>query len=31
MSARRVVIVGFPRVQSLDLSGPYEVFAEAGA
>jgi transcriptional regulator GlxA family with amidase domain len=30
MSARRVVIVGFPRVQSLDLSGPYEVFAEAG-
>jgi transcriptional regulator GlxA family with amidase domain len=30
MSARRVVIVAFPRVQSLDLSGPYEVFAEAG-
>ncbi|MEE6176075.1 GlxA family transcriptional regulator [Mycobacterium sp. 050134] len=30
MNARRVVIVGFPRVQSLDLSGPYEVFAEAG-
>ncbi len=30
MSARRVVIVGFPRVQSLDVSGPYEVFAEAG-
>jgi transcriptional regulator GlxA family with amidase domain len=30
MSARRVVIVGFTGVQSLDLSGPYEVFAEAG-
>ncbi|OBJ83262.1 GlxA family transcriptional regulator [Mycobacterium sp. 1245852.3] len=31
MRARRVVIVGFPGVQSLDLSGPYEVFAEADA
>jgi transcriptional regulator GlxA family with amidase domain len=31
MTARRVVIVGFPGVHSLDLSGPYEVFAEAGA
>src|SRR5262245_22161148 len=30
MSAKRVVIIGFPGVQSLDLSGPYEVFAEAG-
>jgi transcriptional regulator GlxA family with amidase domain len=30
MSDQRVVIVAFPRVQSLDLSGPYEVFAEAG-
>jgi transcriptional regulator GlxA family with amidase domain len=30
LSVQRVVIVGFPRVQSLDLSGPYEVFAEAG-
>ena len=30
VNARRVVIVAFPRVQSLDLSGPYEVFAEAG-
>jgi transcriptional regulator GlxA family with amidase domain len=31
MSTRRVVIVGFPGVQSLDLSGPYEVFAKADA
>ena len=31
MPTRRVIIVGFPGVQSLDLSGPYEVFAEADA
>ncbi|UMB69733.1 GlxA family transcriptional regulator [Mycobacterium paraterrae] len=31
MSRPRVVIIGFPGVQSLDLSGPYEVFAEADA
>ncbi|WAC92626.1 GlxA family transcriptional regulator [Mycobacterium sp. Aquia_213] len=30
MSDRRVVVVGFEGVHSLDLSGPYEVFAEAG-
>jgi transcriptional regulator GlxA family with amidase domain len=29
MPPRRVVIVGFPRVQSLDVCGPLEVFAGA--
>jgi putative intracellular protease/amidase len=27
---RRVVIVAFPDVQSLDVAGPVEVFAAAG-
>ncbi|HAP74843.1 MAG TPA: AraC family transcriptional regulator [Acidimicrobiaceae bacterium] len=31
MSPRRVVIVAFPGVQSLDVAGPYEVFAGAAA
>lgn len=31
MDQRRVVIVGFPGAQSLDISGPFEVFAAAGA
>lgn len=31
MALPRVVIVGFPGVHSLDVSGPYEVFAAAGA
>ncbi len=29
MTRRRIVIVGYPRVQSLDVVGPFEVFAGA--
>ena len=30
VSSRRVVFVAFPQFQMLDLTGPFEVFAQAG-